>query len=191
MDDAATMTALSGLFARHLDGARLESRPDETGRSPWTRFPMITNEHWHAGNVALLGDSAHTAHFSIGSGTKPALQDAAALGRGLASCPPDGLPAALVAYQERRLPVVRALQRDAEASAAWFEHVDRHARLDPLAFGYALRTRKAAPRGEGVRVSALGYGLHRATQWRLGRSARRLGATARRALTEPRRGLPR
>ena len=60
MDDAATMAALSRLFARHLGGRPLESRPDEAGRSPWAHFPMITNERWHAGNVVLLGDCAHT-----------------------------------------------------------------------------------------------------------------------------------
>ena len=68
----------------------------------------------------------------------------------------------------------RALQRDAERSAGWFEDVERRAHLDPLAFGYSLRTRKTAPAdgGQEVRGSALEYGLHRATQWRVGRAAR-------------------
>jgi anthraniloyl-CoA monooxygenase len=133
--------------------------------------------------VVLVGDAAHTAHFSIGSGTKLALQDAAVLGRALGSRVPGELPAVLEGYQEQRMPVVRALQRDAAASAAWFEHVDRHVHLDPVAFGWALRTRKLAPTPDGqeYRGSPLDHGLHRATQWRVGRSARRTVAAIRRA----------
>jgi anthraniloyl-CoA monooxygenase len=181
LDDAATMAALSRLFARHLDGRPLQSRPDESGRSPWAHFPMITNGRWHVGNVALLGDCAHTAHFSIGSGTKLALQDAAALGRALASCSPDELPAVLRAYQDSRLPVVRALQKDAAQSARWFENVDRNIHLSPVAFGYALRTRKVLHEADGRerRHSSLDYGLHRVTQWRVGRAARRTVAAMR------------
>jgi 2-polyprenyl-6-methoxyphenol hydroxylase-like FAD-dependent oxidoreductase len=185
MDDAATMTTLSRLFARHLDGRPLESRPDETGRSPWAHFPMVTNERWHAGNVVLLGDCAHTAHFSIGSGTKLALQDAAALGAAVASCAPTNVSGALQRYQDRRLPVVAALQRDAARSAGWFEEVDRFAVLDPLAFGYSLRTRRAPPDGTEGRRSSLDYGLHRMTQWRVGRAARRTVAATRRAARRP------
>jgi anthraniloyl-CoA monooxygenase len=187
------MAALARVFARHLDGRPLESRPDETGRSPWAHFPMITNERWHAGNVVLLGDCAHTAHFSIGSGTKLALQDAAALGRAVASCSPHELPAALQGYQDSRLPVVRALQRDATRSAGWFEHVDSHARLDPVDFGYSLRIRKTAPTPDGPapRLSPLDYGVHRATQWRVGRAARRTMAATRRAARRRQAGLRR
>jgi anthraniloyl-CoA monooxygenase len=192
LDDAATMATLSGLFARHLAGRPLESRPDEAGRSPWARFPMITNEHWHAGNVVLLGDAAHTAHFSIGSGTKLALQDAAALGAAVAASSPGDLPADLQRYQDRRLPAVRALQRDAALSAAWFEDVDEHTRLDPVAFGYSLRTRREGPAPDGgqLRRSSLGYRVHRATQWRVGRAARRTMAATRHAARRRKAGLP-
>jgi anthraniloyl-CoA monooxygenase len=191
LDDRGTMAALSLVFARHLDGRPLESRPDEAGRSPWAHFPMITNEHWHTGNVVLLGDCAHTSHFSIGSGTKLALQDAAALGRAVASCSPRELPDALQGYQDIRLPVVRALQRDAARSAGWFEHVERRARLDPVDFGYSLRTRKSAPGPDGqeVRDSPLDYRLHRATQWRVGRAARRTLAATRRAARRRQTGV--
>jgi anthraniloyl-CoA monooxygenase len=183
LDDARTMTVLSRLFARHLAGRPLESRPDEAGRSRWAHFPMITNERWHAENVVLLGDCAHTAHFSIGSGTKLALQDAAALGLALASCSPHDLPAVLGAYQDSRLPVVRALQQDAVQSARWFEDVDRFVDLSPVAFGYSLRTRKLGQEQDGQerRRSSLDYGLHRVTQWRVGRAARRTMAATRRA----------
>jgi anthraniloyl-CoA monooxygenase len=182
LDDAATMAALSRLFAPHLDGMPLESRPDDSGRSPWAHFPLITNERWHADNVVLLGDCAHTSHFSIGSGTKLALQDAATLGRLIAACPPRHLSAALQRYEDSRLPVVRALQRDAIRSAGWFEHVDDSARMDPVDFGYSLRLRRAAPAwtGRRSRRSPLDYGLHRATQWRVGRVARRTVAATRR-----------
>lgn len=191
LDDAATMALLSRLFARHLDGRPLESRPDEAGRSPWAHFPMITNERWHDGNVALLGDCAHTAHFSIGSGTKLALQDAAVLGRAVASRTPPTLPTALQAYQDSRLPVVRALQRDAVRSAGWFEHVERHARLDPVDFGYSLRTRKVAPDGQEIRDAPLDYGLHRVTQWRVARAARRTLAATRNAARRRQAGVGR
>ena len=183
LDDGETMAALSRLFARHLEGRLLESHPDVRGRSPWAHFPMITNDRWHARNVVLLGDCAHTAHFSIGSGTKLALQDAADLGRAVAHRSPEDLAPALRSYQDRRLPVVRALQADAERSAGWFEHVERRVSLDPVAFGYSLRTRKMAPddADREFRGSSLEYGLHRATQWRVGRAARRTFAATRRA----------
>ncbi|HEY4605898.1 MAG TPA: FAD-dependent monooxygenase [Blastococcus sp.] len=178
LDDAATMTTLSRLFARHLDGHPLQSRPDPAGRSPWAHFPMITNERWHAGNVVLLGDCAHTSHFSIGSGTTLALQDAAALGTAVSSGFPGDLPAALQRYQDRRLPVVATLQRDAARSAGWFERVDRTIGLDPVGFGYSLRTRRESSVADGHehRRPLLDYGLHRATQWRAGRAARRTAA---------------
>jgi anthraniloyl-CoA monooxygenase len=182
LDDAATTATLSRLFARHLAGSPLESRPDDAGRSPWAHFPMITNERWYAGNVVLLGDCAHTAHFSIGSGTKLALQDAAALGAAVATGSPSDLPAALQRYQDLRRPVVRSLQHDAARSAAWFERVDQNIHLDPVAFGYSLRRRREGPAPDDQRPRrSLDYGLHRATQWRIGRSARRRMAAIRRA----------
>jgi len=181
MDDDTCRKELARIFARHLDGAALEGG-SEAGTS-WATFSTMTNERWHADDAVLLGDCAHTSHFSIGSGTKLALQDAAALGTAVASTSPRDLPAALQRYQEARLPVVRALQRDAARSAAWFEHVDDNIALAPLAFGYALRTRRDAPEpvGSAPRRSSLDYRLHRATQWRVGRVARRAAAATRQA----------
>jgi anthraniloyl-CoA monooxygenase len=183
MSDEACLKELSRIFARHLDGAALEGRPDAPGVTQWATFPTVSNTQWSDRNVVLLGDCAHTAHFSIGSGTRMAIEDAAALARAVASCAPTGLGDALHGYQSSRLPAVVAVQREAERSAAWFENVDRHIRREPLAFGYALRTRRAQAAADDPQLlrSTLGYQLHRATQWRAGRTARRVVATIRRA----------
>ena len=180
-DDAADAQQLSEIFARHLGGYPLESRGQTQGGHLWESFLQVRNDTWHAGNVVLLGDAAHTAHFSIGSGTTLAMQDAAVLGRVLASCRPEELPAALQRYEDARRPVVEDRQEVAERSADWFEHVDDHIGLDPLRFGYALKMRRAAPPGEDLPRSPLLYGAHLATQWRIGRGARRLIAVRRRA----------
>ena len=187
-DDAETTTALSRIFARHLAGHPLHVRPGAGGRSPWESFTTIRNDRWSDGHLVLLGDSAHTAHFSIGSGTTMALADAAALGRALDGRRAADLPAALRAYEDERRPAVLALQDAAARSAGWFERIDRHADLPPLEFGFALRMRRnvdeAAPRS-----SALLHGLHRATQWRIGRSLRRTVARRRRAIRRRRAGV--
>lgn len=183
LGDEAGVQELSRLFARHLDGHRLRLSPDASTAGAWGTFTTVRNERWHAGNLVLIGDSAHTAHFSIGSGTRMAFEDGAALARSVAGCQPADLPRALQRYQEERLPAVVALQRDADASAAWFEDVDRYIELPPLDFGHALRMR----REPGPR-SPLRHALHRATQWRAGRSARRWIAYVRRALRAGRRG---
>lgn len=177
-DAAATTETLSRIFAAHLEGHPLRCRPGEPGRGPWESFTTIRNERWSDGNLVLLGDAAHTAHFSIGSGTTMALADAAALGRALAGRGPDGLPAAVRAYEDERRPAVLALQEAAARSAGWFEAVDRHAQLPPLEFGLSLRLRRS---GDAVDAPpALLRGLHRATQWRLGRGLRRAVARRRR-----------
>src|SRR5690606_18814301 len=105
-DEAATVAHLSALFAEELGGRELEAN-----RSIWRRFPTVRCGSWTAGRVALLGDAAHTAHFSVGSGTKLAMEDAIALARRLAAAPGTSAPAveeALVAYEEaRRIDVLK------------------------------------------------------------------------------------
>jgi hypothetical protein len=115
-----------------------------------------------------------------------ALQDAATLATAVAACRPADLPAALQRYQDARQPAVLALQQDAERSALWFENVERHIRLDPVDFGYALRMRRDPGIEDGVHRSSLRYRLHRVTQWRLGRDARRMIANGRRAARQRR-----
>lgn len=126
------------LFAPWLDGERLLSNARHLA-SPWVSFVRVSNERWSDGNVVLLGDAAHTAHFSIGSGTKLALEDAIALAAKLDEH--SRLGDALEAYEaERRIEVLR-LQSAARNSTEWFENVARYARLEPLQFAYSLLTR--------------------------------------------------
>jgi len=122
------------LFAGHLQGERLLGN-----KSEWVRFPTVKNERWHHENVVLLGDAAHTAHFSIGSGTKMAMEDSIALSRALLAHP--SVPRALEAYEEDRRPIVERTQKAAQDSLLWFEHVKRYRDLEPRQFAFSLLTR--------------------------------------------------
>lgn len=107
--------------------------------SPWINFIRVSNARWSHDNLVLMGDAAHTAHFSIGSGTKLALEDAISLAKYLRGS--HDLNAALIAYEtERRIEVAR-LQSAARNSTEWFENVKRYARLEPMQFAYSLLTR--------------------------------------------------
>ena len=123
------------LFARELEGHRLLSN-----RSLWLSFPRVRNEVWHDGRFVLVGDAAHTAHFSIGSGTKLAMEDAIALANALVRRGAD-VEAALVDYELERQPVVERLQGAASESAAYFERVASHTSLEPIQFAFNLLTR--------------------------------------------------
>ena len=130
-----TLAFAEQLFARELGGHRLLKN-----RSLWRSFPTVRNARWSHGNVVLVGDAAHTAHFSIGSGTKLAIEDSIALARALRTH--GDVPAALSAYEAARRPEVQSLQRAAQVSLAWFEETERyHGRLDPLQFAFSLLTR--------------------------------------------------
>jgi len=122
------------IFAGELRGHRVL-----TNNSKWLSFTTIRNERWHTGNVVLLGDAAHTAHFSIGSGTKLAMEDALAL----AACLHEhsSVPAALKAYQAERKPVVESTQRAAQASQEWFENIGLYAGQHPAQLAFNLLTR--------------------------------------------------
>ncbi|MFI6447201.1 FAD-dependent monooxygenase [Kitasatospora sp. NPDC050543] len=122
------------LLAGHLDGHRLIPNA-----SRWIRFTTVRNGCWRHENVVLLGDAAHTAHFSIGSGTKLAMEDALALAASLHEHPTvDG---ALAAYEAERRPVVESTQRAAQASLEWFENVGRYTGQAPDQFAFNLLTR--------------------------------------------------
>jgi anthraniloyl-CoA monooxygenase len=133
------------LCAEALGGHRLLSN-----RSIWRSFPTIRNERWHHENVVLIGDAAHTAHFSVGSGTKLAMEDAIALARALQTSA--GLPDALASYEEARRPAVESLQRAAQASLQWFEDTERYMDLEPLQFAFTLLTRSLRVTHENLRV---------------------------------------
>ena len=107
--------------------------------SRWIRFATLRTRSWRDGNLILIGDAAHTAHFSIGSGTKLAMEDALAL----AACLHEntGVEAALVAYEAERRPVVESTQRAAQASLEWFENISQYRSQEPLQFAFNLLTR--------------------------------------------------
>jgi len=122
------------VFAATLDGHPLVSN-----RSVWRNFPLIWNEHWSFGNRVLLGDALHTAHFSIGSGTRLAIEDAIALAKALEAEP--DLRAGLARYQAERKPIVQKLVRAARTSAEWYERFPVHMQLDAMDFAYSYITR--------------------------------------------------
>jgi anthraniloyl-CoA monooxygenase len=144
--EAETVAFTERLFARELDG-----HPVLANRSLWRAFPTVRNGRWHHDNVVLVGDAAHTAHFSIGSGTRLAMEDAIVLGRSLAAH--REVPAALAAYEADRRPQVESLQRAAQTSLEWFEQAERyHGRLEPLQFAYSLLTRSLRVTHESLKV---------------------------------------
>ncbi|MEO0651177.1 MAG: FAD-dependent monooxygenase [Planctomycetota bacterium] len=110
-------------------------------RSIWRRFPTVRNERWYDGKVVLLGDAAHSAHFSIGSGTKLAMEDAIALADAWDENVARGVPAVLEAYQEDRWLETVKLQRAAQTSLEWFENARRYMKQAPLQFTFNLMTR--------------------------------------------------
>lgn len=145
------------LFAKVLDGHPLISNAAHLrGSAAWIRFPRVVCKTWVHRNdrgvpVVLMGDAAHTAHFSIGSGTKLALEDAIALARDIQAHGGD-LAAALAAYQASRSIEVLRIQNAARNSTEWFENVERHARLAPEQFAYSLLTRSQRISHENLRL---------------------------------------
>ena len=122
------------VFAATLDGHPLVSN-----KSVWRNFPWIWNENWSRGNMALIGDALHSAHFSIGSGTRLAIEDAIALTKALEA--ETDILAALACYQAERKPIVKKLVTAARTSADWYEHFPEHMKLDLMDFAYGYITR--------------------------------------------------
>lgn len=120
--------------------------------SKWLNFQTVRNQHWHHENVVLLGDSAHTAHFSIGSGTKLAMEDAIALAWAFKEDPSATVQAALTTYEQERRPVVESTQRAAQASLEWFEGIRRYTGQDPRQFAFNLLTRSRRITYENLRM---------------------------------------
>jgi anthraniloyl-CoA monooxygenase len=144
MSDEETRGYLEGVFARDLDGRELLSN-----NSRWINFLLVKNERSSRGNVVLLGDALHTAHFSIGSGTKLAIEDSIALCK-LFDAGMD-VPAALAEFERTRKPVIEDYQQAAHESRLWFEHAGEHARLDALSFAFSLMTRSKRVDYESLR----------------------------------------
>ncbi|MBA4757254.1 bifunctional salicylyl-CoA 5-hydroxylase/oxidoreductase [Sphingosinicella sp.] len=138
------------IFAKHLGGRSLMSNAAHVRGSAWINFPRVLCERWSYQNVALLGDAAATAHFSIGSGSKLAMESAVALADYIHSEPT--LAAAFQKYEDARRVEVLRLQSAARNSMEWFEEVERYLDLDPVQFNYALLTRSQRISHENLRL---------------------------------------
>ncbi|MEJ7630689.1 MAG: bifunctional salicylyl-CoA 5-hydroxylase/oxidoreductase, partial [Nocardioidaceae bacterium] len=150
VSDERSIEQVRETFADVLDGHDVMAN-----NSRWIGFTTVRNDCWRRGNVVLLGDAAHTAHFSIGSGTKLAMEDALAL----AAClheqptdPPSGLGGALAAYEEERRPVVLSTQRAAQASLEWFENLGQYMAQEPMQFAFNIMTRSRRVTYDNLRV---------------------------------------
>ena len=166
-DEAATIAFCEDLFREELRGHRLVAN-----RSIWRSFPTVRCEKWRAGNVVLVGDAAHTAHFSVGSGTKLAMEDAIALAAELK--PGRCVDEALAAYEAARRPAVESLQRAAQQSLAWFEATERYVDDPPIRFGFSLLTRSLRITHEELRTRDPQY-VSRVDEWVAGEAARQIG----------------
>jgi 2-polyprenyl-6-methoxyphenol hydroxylase-like FAD-dependent oxidoreductase len=123
------------VFAKTLDGHRLVSN-----KSVWRNFPWIWNERWSFKNMVLIGDALHSAHFSIGSGTRLAIEDGIALVKALETGPTD-IPSALARYEAERKPIVKKLIEAARTSADWYETFPERMKLGLMDFAYSYITR--------------------------------------------------
>ncbi|MFJ9351568.1 bifunctional salicylyl-CoA 5-hydroxylase/oxidoreductase [Streptomyces sp. NPDC101237] len=132
--DERAVARIRELFADELGGHQVFAN-----NSKWLNFTTVRNDRWHHGNLVLIGDAAHTAHFSIGSGTKLAMEDALALAACLHEHP--DTQDALSAYESERRPVVESTQRAAQASLEWFENIGRYTGQEPTQFCFNLLTR--------------------------------------------------
>ena len=145
VSDTKAVAKIRQIFAEELGDYNLHDN-----NSKWLNFVTVRNELWWRNNVVLLGDAAHTAHFSIGSGTKLAMEDALAL----AACLHENstVPAALSAYEEERRPVVESTQRAAQASLEWFENIGYYVGQPPVQFVFNLLTRSRRITQENLRL---------------------------------------
>ncbi|MGW0535194.1 bifunctional salicylyl-CoA 5-hydroxylase/oxidoreductase [Streptomyces sp. NPDC003032] len=150
LDERESTDRCAKIFAEALGG-----RPLRGNKSAWTNFRTVVNSRWSHGNTVLLGDAAHTAHFSIGSGTKLAVEDALAL----AACLQEhhDIPSALQAYETERRPVVESTQRAARASLEWFERLPDHLDQPPRQFAFNLLTRSRRVTHDNLRLRDAGF----------------------------------
>jgi anthraniloyl-CoA monooxygenase len=152
MDQPQAIARCEAIFAKYLGGHSLMSNARHlSGPAMWLNFRRIICERWHYRNLILLGDAAHTAHFSIGSGTKLALEDAIKLAEVL-NRPGLSREAALAEYREERQIEVLKLQNSARNSTEWFETLDRYLHFEPIQFAYSLLTRSQRVSHENLRL---------------------------------------
>ena len=163
--DEASIAKVKDLFAGILGGHAVHAN-----NSKWLSFSTIRNETWRHGNVVLLGDAAHTAHFSIGSGTKLAMEDALAL----AACLHENadVKSALDAYETERRPVVLSTQRAAQASLEWFENLGQYVHQEPEQFAFNIMTRSRRVTYDNLRLRDPEF-VARTDEWFADHEARR------------------
>ncbi|WP_409187868.1 bifunctional salicylyl-CoA 5-hydroxylase/oxidoreductase [Bradyrhizobium sp. RDM4] len=147
LNESQSAARMAEIFGWFLDGHKLL-----TNRSMWRNFPMIRSKRWVKGNMVLLGDAKATAHFSIGSGTKLAMEDAIALAEALQNAP--SVKAALEVYEQGRREEVEKTQHAADVSLVWFEHVDRFWDFDPVQFAFGVMTRSKAITYDNLKLRA-------------------------------------
>jgi 2-polyprenyl-6-methoxyphenol hydroxylase-like FAD-dependent oxidoreductase len=140
MGEAETRARLERVYAPVLQGAPLVSN-----KSIWRNFPNVRNQRWHSGNVVLIGDALRTAHFSIGSGTRLAMEDAIALVKSLGA--ESSIGEALRGFEAARRPIVEKLVAAANASGAWYDRFPEHMKLAPrdFAWSYIQRSGRIDP----------------------------------------------
>ena len=143
--DEASIALIGDLCAEVLGGHKIVGN-----NSQWVNFTTVRCATWRRQNIVLLGDAAHTAHFSIGSGTKLAMEDALALAACLHEQP--DVPAALTAYEAERRPVVASTQRAAQASLEWFENIGQYTDQDPPQFAFNIITRSRRVTYDNLRL---------------------------------------
>jgi len=182
MSQEQSIAACEGLFKAHLGGHALVSNANHIRGSAWISFPRVLCERWSHRNVVLMGDAAASAHFSIGSGTKLALESAIALASDLHSEPT--LEAAFRKYEDVRRTEVLRLQSAARNSLEWFEEAERYFRLDPVQFNYSLLTRSQRISHENLRLRDKAW-LEGAERWFQTRSGVSADAPLRRPMFAP------
>jgi len=176
-DEAATLAYCEQLFAEELEG-----HPLLANRSVWRQFPTVQNACWHHENIVLMGDAAHTAHFSVGSGTKLAMEDGIALAQALDAH--DDLATALGAYETQRRPAVESLQRAAQVSLEWFEDTERYMDMEPIQFGFNLLTRSFRITHDNLKVRDPAY-IDRVNTWFAEKASDQSGADRAAAQSAP------
>ncbi len=174
MDEGQSARFLEGVFAEDLVGHRLQ-----TNRSQWRGFPMIRTARYATDRIVLLGDAKATAHFSIGSGTKLAMEDAVALFEAFRAH--RGVAPALAAFDRDRRDEVERLQHAADVSLVWFEHIERFRHMPPTQFAFGLMTRSRSITYDNLRLRAPGF---------VAETDRMFADTVRRAGLEPRDAPP-
>ncbi|MHA1568522.1 MAG: FAD-dependent monooxygenase, partial [Alphaproteobacteria bacterium] len=157
MDETETLAYMQALWAEQLDGHRLVAN-----KSVWRVFPTIRNEHWWYRNMVLIGDALHTAHYSIGSGTKLAMEDAIALFQAIEGT--DTVPAALDLFETTRREEAEKTQHAANVSVVWTENPGRYWAMEPIQAAFSMLSRSKQVTYENLRLRDSGF-IDRIDRW--------------------------